>query len=102
MHTVDLTTNSVIIDGYCSGLQMFTNLSIAMQTKIPDSIATNQWMANIWAKHSGTLMALALNHKMAKIRHDSGSQSHVHHNQDTQKMVHRLVQCCLSVDNGQD
>jgi hypothetical protein len=36
------------------------------------------------------------------LRHDSGSQSHVHHNQDAQKMAHRLVQCCLSVDDGQD
>jgi hypothetical protein len=48
MNIVDLIRkDSVIIDGYCSGLQIATNRSIAMQTKIPDSIATNQWMANI-------------------------------------------------------
>jgi hypothetical protein len=48
MNTVGLTTKDlVIIDGYCSGLQMATNLSIDMQTKIPDSTATKQWMANI-------------------------------------------------------
>lgn len=48
-------------------------------------------------------MAFALNHKIAKILGMiSGSQTHVYHSQDAQEIIHRLVQCCLLIDNDQD
>ena len=46
---------------------MATYLSIAMQTKMPDSISINVCMTYICRKHSGRLIDLALNHKIAKI-----------------------------------
>ena len=33
---------------------------------------------------------------------DVGSQAHVNDSQDAQEIIHRLVRCCLLIDDDQD